>query len=49
VPDVDQPYPGDEHPWVNLAWARERWQPRPPYTLLGKLQLVEEQRQPDPL
>ncbi len=37
MPEVDLPFPGDEHPEVNLAWARERWGPRKPYSLMANI------------
>jgi hypothetical protein len=38
MPAVSASFEGDERPWVNLAWARERWKSQTPYSLLQKIE-----------
>jgi hypothetical protein len=38
MPEVDASFEGDERPWVNLAWARDRWKLHAPYSLLQKIE-----------
>lgn len=39
VPDVDKPVQGEQNPpHVTLAWAKKRWKPRPPYSLMKNIE-----------
>ncbi len=36
--DIDKPVPGEKNPpHVNMAWAKKRWIPHPPYSLMQNI------------
>lgn len=36
--DIDKPVPGEQNPpHVNMAWAKKRWIPHPPYSLMQNI------------
>lgn len=37
MPEADHSFPGDRHPEVGLAWARRRWEPDTPYSLMRSI------------
>ena len=42
MPDVDTPVPGEQHPpHVNMAWAKKRWIPHSPYSLMQNITVTE--------
>lgn len=42
MPDVDTPLPGEQNSHhVNMAWAKRRWVPHPPYSLMQSIAAIE--------